>query len=406
MHNYRIASIGVTLLLAVGLLSACGSGGTKPSAASAGPKCPLHILLITDSSGSSSFSGQVNIAAAKAGVDEVNKTGGVLGCKLVLDTRDDDSNYTQDLPLLQSATSSYNYPLVMNPDVGASSTAPYISREKLLEIIADETGKTAEPSVPYPTIFETILPSARAMDAGVQYALGKGYKRLAVIVDNTTTGVDDIEGMTPLIKAAGGSITDTETVNEESVDFTSAVERAKASNPQALILDIFGPAAAHVLTEIHALGWNIPIIGGTDVAATPFQGLVPLAYLKNVVVSSQASEAYPSNAVTTKFIAQLQADGVTITGYLFGYSAQYDSELLFAWAANQTHSLNSLTIAAYLHDHGTTTVPGLIDSNTTGYTPTSGEWNGKVALMKEGFFNLGRLPLIKYITAPPLPAGL
>jgi branched-chain amino acid transport system substrate-binding protein len=403
-HHSRIAFASLVILL-ITSLAACGSSNGT-SASGAKPQCPLHILLVTGLTGVAGYSGQADLGGTKAGVDEVNKAGGVLGCKLVLDVRDDGSNFAQSLPLMEAAASNYHYPLVMNPDIGAPTTAPYINSHKLLEIIADETGQTAEPEVPFPTIFETILLSPHAMDVATQYALSQGYKRIAVIVDNTTTGTNDLKAMTPLVQAAGASITDTERVDEAGIDFTSAVERARASNPQVVLMDIFQTAAAHVLTEIHDIGWKVPIVGGTDLAASNFKGLVPVAYLNGGVVASQASMAYPSNAVTERFIQQIQAEGVTISQYLFGYTAQYDAVLLFAWAAQQTHSLDAETIAQKLHDSGHVAIPGLVDSQTTGYSPTSGEWNGRVAIMKMGFYNLGRLPLIRYATAPPLPKGM
>jgi hypothetical protein len=99
-----------------------------------------------------------------------------------------------------------------------------------------------------------------------------------------------------------------------------------------------------------------------------------------------------------QFIHAVEKDGVKITTSLDSYTNIYDALLLFAWAANETHSLHAATLATKLHDSGSVQVPGLVQGPSTGYTPTSGEWNGRLAVMKEGFFNLGRLAPISYTT--------
>jgi hypothetical protein len=171
---------------------------------------------------------------------------------------------------------------------------------------------------------------------------------------------------------------------------------------------MFGAAAAHVKLDIATAGWKIPQYGGAAESASSFKGLVPLADVGNYEVGPD-SMAYPSTPATQKFVNSLKASGVTINNYLFGYGNGHDPITLFAWAANQTHSLNPMTIATKLHKSGNVRVPGLVEGKTTGFTPTCGEWDPKqgFAIVKAGYYNDGRLPFIKYASAPlPLPSDL
>jgi ABC-type branched-subunit amino acid transport system substrate-binding protein len=404
----RHRSIWAAACLAAVTAAAAGCGSSGGSSGTTSSTAPLHILLVTNVTGSGSQNGTANIDGTKVAIAEVNKAGGVLGHKLVLDVRDDASDDTQDLPLLQSATASYKYPLVMNSDPAAASTAPYIARQGLLEICGCAAEKLAEPSAANPTIFDTDYVGARPMDAAAQYALSKGYKRVAVFLQEGEFGQADLQALTPLISKAGGTITDTEFLSFTGVDFSAAIARARATHAQALLTDVFGAADAHLRVEIHDSGWDIPIISGSNDAATAMQGLVPLADLAGSVVVGPASMSYPSGPAAQQFITSLQAAGVKVTNYLYGYAGDHDAVILFAWAANQTHSLNASTIAAKLHASGNVAIPGLVEGTTTGYTPTSGEWDATsgLALMKSGYYNLGRLPLIKPVSAPALPAGM
>jgi branched-chain amino acid transport system substrate-binding protein len=403
----RTTSVVTTLVLLGGVLTACSSTSSKSSALTKPGKasCPINVLFLGPMTGGYSSYGVSAAAAAQVGIDHVNSAGGVLGCQLKLNIADDDSNFAGELPLLVKATTTRHYSLVMSPDAGQATDAAYLNSQKLLQISSGNAPKSVEPEAPYPTSFET-SPLAQVPDiAAVQYELSLGRKRLALILDSGATGSQTEAAVAPYITQAGGKITDTEYVNDAAVDFTAAILRAEASKPQAVLLDVYGPAAGHLRVDIHDAGWKVPIIGGQNDTNTPLQGLIPESYLTGDLGVSLAPTAFPSTPPAQSFVDQLQAAKVTITGSLATYASQYDSIILFAWAAEQTHSLDSTTIATKLHDSGQVAIPGLVSTVTTGYTPTSGEWGGRLAILKDGFFNLGRLPLVKYVNPPTLRKG-
>src|ERR1700691_1197319 len=89
------------------------TAGITASAGASGLKGTVKVLLVTNVTGSGSDNGLPNVAGAKVAISQINAAGGVLGKKVVLVVKDDQSNYANDLPLVESATGSYNYPLVM-----------------------------------------------------------------------------------------------------------------------------------------------------------------------------------------------------------------------------------------------------------------------------------------------------
>jgi ABC-type branched-subunit amino acid transport system substrate-binding protein len=88
---------------------------------------------------------------------------------------------------------------------------------------------------------------------------------VALITDNSADGAPIPGAIEPYFKAAGGSITDREAVDPSSVDFTSAIERARASNPQAVLMNLYGPASATTLAG------RFPLSVETTIRTRPFK---------------------------------------------------------------------------------------------------------------------------------------
>ncbi|HEX3804334.1 MAG TPA: ABC transporter substrate-binding protein [Solirubrobacteraceae bacterium] len=414
LRRRRVTGAGAIFVLVacvagvVGVSASAGSTKTTLTAKVAKASCPVKVLMVNNFTGAGSDNGQADLAGAKVAIKQINSAGGVLGCKIELSTIDDQSNYTQDLPQIEKATSSTHYAMVMNGDPASVSTAPFLTREKILSIAGAGGLGFAGKAEPYD--FDVIYLEARAALVAADFGVKKKhFKKWALLVDNTQIGDGDIKAMKSELSKDGGKIVDIEQLPLSGVNFSAAIERAKASHPDVVFTDMFGAAGAHLKNDIQTAGWKVPQIGGFNEAATSFKGLVPLSALKNQYEVSQGALAAPSTPVRAAFIKLLKANGVKINGFLFGYVNGHDPLTLFAWAANQTHSLDSQTLANYLHSHGQTKVPNLVEGPETGYTKTCGAWNapGGMAVMKAGYYDSdGRLPVVEFTNAPPLPKSI
>lgn len=402
-------------LVSAAAIAACGSsnksstsGSTAASGAKAKTDCPVRVALIDNFTGAGAQNGTANKAGAQIAIDDVNKAGGVLGCPIQMDTFDDGSDYSKDPALMQKALSSGKYKMVWNGDFGCVTSAPLITRAKALSISGCAQTNFADKA--NPTIFDVTPIAGRGAMVAAQYGLKKGYKKWALLVDSTELGRGDQVAMSDLIKKGGGTVTDVERLDLSGINFSSAVQRAKASNPDVIFTDLFGAAAGHLKHDIQTSGWNVPQIGGDNEAATAFKGLVPLNAVQGNgnVVTGPISMSAPPDKAHAAFISALKAKGVAINEFLYGYINAHDPIVLFSWAANQVGSLDPSKMADKLHNSGNVKIPGLLQGDTTGYTPTCGEWNpqGGMAIMKAGFYTDGTLPLVEKATAPPLPQSL
>ena len=406
-----VVSMVVLALVAAGCGSSSGSGGSSGSSGggsgtkSAQTSCPVKVLLVDNFTGAGSDNGTANLGGANAAIASVNKSGGVLGCPIKLDTKDDASDYTKDLSLLEQATSSTKYAMVINADFGCATTAPYIGRQKLLSITGCALPGVANPKL-NPYIFDADYVGSRSDGAAGAYMLKKGYKRVAVIVDNTGLGAGDAAQVAKIVKAGGGTVTDTESVDLSGINFTPAIVRARASKPQVLFIDLFGAALGHVLSDLATSGWKIPVVGGSSSVATNLQTLkVPPAQASSITMVGPGAMGLPSSPAQLALLKSLKQQGVKVNNFLFGYAALHDDITMFAWAANKAKSLDPAAVSKVLENSGTTKIPGLAGGETNGYTPSCHEWDAAqgVAIMQGGYYHQGRLKTLQQLTAPPQP---
>lgn len=402
----------MAIALSVAGIAACGSSKeTSPNSKSseqaaesnsgATKNCTTTILLVTNITGEGSANGSDNVAGAKVAEKQVNEEGGVLGCKLAVETRDDESNYTTDLPLIQKALSEKEYPMIMNSDFGSSSTTPYLTREKILSISATGTAGLGNPAV-NPYFFEVVPLNTGAVNVGAEFAIKQGHKKIALIVDNTAVGTEDIKDVKPIIAKGGGTLTDAEQVSFSAVNLTPAVLKAKASGAEALVVDLFGPAAGHLMSDIKSSGWNVPTYGGQEIFQTNLASFVPVSDLTNLTAIGSAVGAEPTTKGGEELIEGLTAEGVKITGSLAGYAQVHDDLVIFAAGVNGAKSTESAAVAKYLETHGTTPVPHLSQAEVTGYTPQSHEWEppNALAIAKGGAYKNGLLKRIELANIP------
>lgn len=100
MKKRRFLLIGIVLTLSLLVLTACGSNSasTNSTGSSSGGKPPIKIGLLEDRSGDFALVGIQKYHAAELAVDEINKSGGLLGRQIEMvapDTQSDNNKYQE-----------------------------------------------------------------------------------------------------------------------------------------------------------------------------------------------------------------------------------------------------------------------------------------------------------------------
>jgi ABC-type branched-subunit amino acid transport system substrate-binding protein len=386
-----LVAIVLATMVALGA-AALSSGASKVRAAAA--NCPVRVLLVTNTTGAGAQNGIGQSAAVRATLGEINKSGGVLGCKVVVDIKNEESDPTKDIPLLQQALSQHSYAEVIDSDFGEGSAIPFLSRKKVLNISNFGAG-IADPKK-YPYFFDDVVVLGTTIQYAVKAAVSAGHSKIAAIVQNNALGDTSTAGIKAGIAKFGGSLVDTERLDPTAIDTSAAVTRAKNSGADALIIDINGALVGHFFNDVQSSGWQVAEYGGLATFATNVATILPPAAYKNLVVVGMTDATTPSTPGVLKFIAEMKATPggkQALQTNLLETADAHDDLTLFAWAANKTKSLDAATITKYLEAHGSTPVPGLLTAKTTGYTSTSHEFTapGSMASAHAGPLNNGRL---------------
>ena len=364
--------VGLVALATVIALAGCStsSGGT----ASAG-KCTVRTLMVSNITGAGSANGSSAQIATKLADDYVNKNGGVNGCKVVTDFKDDGSDYSKVLPLTQAALAAQKYAMVNASDYGGSTVAPLLTRQGILGVFSNGTGGLFS-KAKTPTIFDACTPLAGAAVVMSKYLATKGYKKIAIVTDNTAVGSSVIAGAQAAAKKNGVTIIP-EQIDLSTVDMTPVVQRTRASDPDVVLVDLFGAPAGYFFQGLTASGWDVPKYGSFTTFATDLASLIPQKDYAGLISGGPASATAPSvtPALSSLITSLKAANNGKIDNALLLYAQNYDTIILFAWAANQTHSTDGLTLAHYLESHGNAKIPGLTQAVSSGYSASNHEWH-------------------------------
>ena len=205
--------------------------------------CQITIGLVMELTGPAGEYGQAGAKSVEMAFRDLNDAGGPHGCKLVVDTRDSQSQgalavdaanqlvqlkkvpviiggiiSSVSIPILTSVTGPSK--IVQVSPASSSATLTTLGRE----------GKTSG------MFFRTITSDALQGTAAAKYALDQGFKKIAVIHVNNDFGVNMFNEFAKAYKALGGEIVSVTPYNEKQASYDAEATKAIASNPDGLYL--------------------------------------------------------------------------------------------------------------------------------------------------------------------------
>jgi len=147
------------------------------------------------------------------------------------------------------------------------------AEEKILQIATGSTAiRLTEKGLP---LFFRTCPRDDEQGRVMAEQVGKlGYKRVAVVHDNSSYAKGLAEEVKPLLSAQGISVVFDDAITPNDRDYTATLTKIKITEPEAIIFTGYYPEAALLLRQKKDLGWPVPIIGGD---ATNNTSLVEIA---------------------------------------------------------------------------------------------------------------------------------
>jgi branched-chain amino acid transport system substrate-binding protein len=205
--------------------------------------CQITIGLVMELTGPAGEYGQAGAKSVEMAFHDLNDAGGPHGCKLVVDTRDSQSQGALAVDAANQLVQLKKVPVIIGGIISSVS----------IPILTSVTGPSkivqVSPASSSPTLttlgregktsgmfFRTITSDALQGTAAAKYALDQGFKKIAVIHVNNDFGVNMFNEFAKAYKALGGEIVSVTPYNEKQASYDAEATKAIASNPDGLYL--------------------------------------------------------------------------------------------------------------------------------------------------------------------------
>ena len=238
---------------------------------------PIKIGLVAALSGPSAQSGDAITRGLTIAIDEINAKGGVLGRKLELVRRDDESS----------------------PPKGVSAARELIYQEKVAAIFGglDTPVSLAfipivnKERVPYMGVWAAGTPITRngakenyafrvsAVDIIVDEALLKyaqkkyGSKKPGLILINNPWGESNEKGLRAMAKELNVPLAGIEKFENADVDVTPQLTRLRNAGADSLILVANAAPGAQMMKSRERMGWKVPVVSHWGISGGRFTEL-------------------------------------------------------------------------------------------------------------------------------------
>ena len=270
--NTRLPGITVAMAL---VLAACGSattGGTNSSSSYQGKT--IHLGAILSLTGAGGVYGPSSQKGADLAVATINKSGGVNGAQLALDTQDDASDKAQSQQVAQKLIqqASGQVLALLGPTLSNSAVAvhPLAESFKVPILAVSTTGIHIVPDCNYPKpdpckyVFRDSLGEESAIPANIKTYSTKAHPKTGVLMVANDDKFSSDGGIIVqrTVSQYGIQLLDTVAFSKTTADFATPVTRAVQKKPDVIFITSLGGIPAKIMIEARKQGFTGQFLGG------------------------------------------------------------------------------------------------------------------------------------------------
>lgn len=263
----------------------------------------------------SSLTGALSSAAiaenqgVQLAVDEINKSGGILGRQIELLTRDTAGDPTKAVNFAQQLAFSDKVHFVIGPVNSGEGLAavPILARAGVPNLVIGAIDELIDPEK-YPRAFRVINTNRQWISTANDYAIKVLKKsKVAVIADTSGYGTASAKTAIELLEKAGVKPVYTVLVDNNKTDLTDEMNKARAAGA-----DVVMPWTAatgmlgRLLNARGEIGWNVPVVGHPAIMAAQIRQLLNKPeYWQNAYAAGYVSTTFGSNGKLPERTQQL-----------------------------------------------------------------------------------------------------
>jgi branched-chain amino acid transport system substrate-binding protein len=228
---------------------------------------PIKIGVQGPFTGGSSSMGVSMRDGVRMAVDEINKSGGVLGRQLQIVERDDEAKNERGVQIAQELINKEKVAVAVgyiNTGVALASQRFYQEAKiPVMNNVATGSAITHQfDDQPDNYIFRNAAHDSIQAPMIVEEAITRrGYKKVAILADSTNYGQLGRADLEKALALKGIKPVATEKFNIKDVDMTPQLLKAKEAGAEAVLTYGIGPELAQIANGMTKLGWKVPMVG-------------------------------------------------------------------------------------------------------------------------------------------------
>lgn len=362
MNRRKISMVAAILILVVLLLSACGGNG---SAEPSGGDAIVYVAMPV--SGFQANGGQTVLGGVRLATEEINRSGGLLGYRLVVRSLDDESDSEVAVANVEEVRQALNrgervVGIIGHLNSGQTSATLPLYEEMGILLITPTASEQSLTQRGYTRFFRV-----NAND-GVQAAVDARFlveqmnaQNVAVIHNDTEYGRGLAASLVENLQRLGASEALRVEVAEGQSDYTDLLPQLQNATADALFYAGYEIEAPYLRASLVDAGIDLPMLAsdGAFLAATIDEAA---GTAEGMYVSAFAPS--PQNAADARWIEAYQAveyrdpDTYSINGYV--------AMQVLAAAARQANSLQGDDIAQTMRENEIETLLGPLRFDANG----------------------------------------
>ena len=321
------------------LLALAVAGGAMASIPASAQEV-IKLGFVGALSGLSAKSGEAITRGLDIAIEEINAKGGVLGKKLVLIKRDDESNPAKGQiaarELIQNEKVAVIFGGIDTPV--AMAVVPIVNREKVPYMGTWAAGTAITRNGANPNyVFRVSAVDVMVDKALINYAMKThGSKKPGYMLINNPWGESNEKGLNAAIAESKIASAGSEKFEEKDVEMTSQLSRLKAAGADSIILVSNAGPAAQVMKSIERMNWNVPVVSHWGISGGRFPELAGNMAQKVVFIQTYSyfGEQGEVGKRTIEMLKKNYADIKSVGDIVppVGYANAYDAMHLTALA--------------------------------------------------------------------------
>ncbi|MPW16429.1 ABC transporter substrate-binding protein [Paraburkholderia sp. CNPSo 3157] len=321
----------ISLSLTTLTLTGCGKKEPQPQAdaqaAGRAVETVVKIGHVGPLTGGSSHLGKDNENGARLAVEEINKTGLVIGgrkVRLELDGEDDAADPKTGTQIAQKFVDEHVVAVIGHLNSGVSIPASRIYNDANIVEISPSSTNPDYTKQGYKSAYRVVATDAQQGPALGNYALKSlNAKSIAVVDDATAYGKGLADEFAKAAQAGGGRIVAREATTDKATDFRAILTTIKSAHPDVIMFGGMDSTVGPFIRQAAALGLTAKVLSGDGACTEKVAELAGDAV--NNLVCSEASLAVSRMPKGAEFEKRFEArfNGPILFNAPFAYDAVY-----------------------------------------------------------------------------------